>query len=127
MTHYTSPWRIAPLLLLALVAACQDKITDPNNQVRPRVQAGAAPLLVASQHRIQGEYIVVYKDDIVQTAASAAATTQMVLAHGGRVRRTYQHTIKGFAATLPPAAVEVLRQDPRVAYPRWAPSRQPRA
>jgi subtilisin family serine protease len=41
---------------------------------------------------------------------------QLTAAHGGTLRHTYQHAIRGFAASLPDAAVAALQQHPQVAY-----------
>ena len=41
---------------------------------------------------------------------------QLTAAHGGTMHHSYQHAIKGFAATLPEGAVSALRGNPNVAY-----------
>jgi subtilisin family serine protease len=63
---------------------------------------------------IPGQYIVVMKG-----AASDAAkerTKQRARARGGRVTRDYDRVLKGYAASLPPAALADVRSDPDVAY-----------
>ncbi|MGH7522104.1 MAG: S8 family peptidase [Gemmatimonadales bacterium] len=62
---------------------------------------------------VPGEYIVVFRPQVSNPAAVAA---QLIHAHGGTLRFTYTSAIKGFAAKLPPAAVEALARNPNVAY-----------
>lgn len=62
---------------------------------------------------IAGQYIVVFKDRVTQPAALAAQLAQQ---NGGRVLFTYTSAIKGFAAQLPEAAVNALRNNPNVEY-----------
>lgn len=59
-----------------------------------------------------GRYIVVLEDSVASPAAVARAHGR---AYGLRVTHVYGSAIKGYAATLPAAAVARLREDPRVA------------
>jgi subtilisin family serine protease len=88
------------------VAACSDAVAPPVSDA-PALQQAAAG------RAIPGEYIVVFADDVGDPTAQAAA---LVRAHGGTLRFTYQHVLKGFAAALPEAAVAALQRNPRVAY-----------
>jgi subtilisin family serine protease len=60
------------------------------------------------------------KDRYIVSLADSATTGQLAQARerargrGGKIRHEFRHALKGFAATLPAAAVEVLRKDPRV-------------
>jgi len=87
------------------VAACSD---DP---VAPRgAEAGAVP-----QQRSQvipDQYVVMFNADVPDPATLAASLAKT---HGGKVHFTYTTAIKGFAATLPQAAVDALRHNPHVA------------
>lgn len=56
---------------------------------------------------------MVFKDRVTQPAALAAQLAQQ---NGGRVLFTYTSAIKGFAAQLPEAAVNALRNNPNVQY-----------
>src|SRR5437899_12778046 len=49
-------------------------------------------------------------------ADPATLAQSLVSAHGGSLRHTYASALKGFAASLPEAAVAGLRLDPLVAY-----------
>jgi subtilisin family serine protease len=73
-----------------------------------------APLLAAASGRgIRDRYIVVFRDD---TPDAPGLARQLVAARGGTLHHTYGSALRGFAATLPPAALEAVRRNPRVAY-----------
>jgi subtilisin family serine protease len=57
--------------------------------------------------------IVVFSSDVRDPPGLAQ---RLVAAHGGRLRFTYSHAIRGFAADLPDAALEALERNPNVAY-----------
>ena len=62
---------------------------------------------------VPGQYIVVFHDDVADVDA---ATDEMEKNHGLGVLQRYGHAIKGFAATIPEAALDTIRNDPRVAF-----------
>jgi aqualysin 1 len=62
---------------------------------------------------VNGEYIVVFKDDVPDVSASVGELSKK---HGFKADFSYAHAIKGFAGKLTPATIEALRYDPRVAY-----------
>jgi len=62
---------------------------------------------------IPDHYIVVFKDTVRDPASEARG---LMRGQGGQINFIYSNTIKGFAATLPPAAVEALSRSPNVAY-----------
>ncbi len=59
------------------------------------------------------DYIVVFNSRVTDVPG---LTRQLVASHGGEIYFTYQHAIKGFAAKLPPQALEALQRHPLVAY-----------
>ena len=65
---------------------------------------------------IPGDYIVVYKDDVISAYSVAASAAQQVDALGGELHYTYHAAIKGYAATLSDTAVSELLEDPNIAY-----------
>jgi subtilisin family serine protease len=62
---------------------------------------------------IPDRYIVVFKDSVQRPEIEAL---NLVRPARGELHFTYTKSIKGFAATLPDAAVEALRRNPGVAY-----------
>ncbi len=89
-------------------------VLTANTVVRARAVEEIAPLLNANSPRaIPGQYIVVLKEDALTAQAAVEAS---VAAMGGDVRYEYRAALRGFAATLPDAALEALRRDPAVAY-----------
>jgi subtilisin family serine protease len=75
-----------------------------------RIAEPAAP--DAGSNDLEGT-IVVFKSSVQDPPGLA---NQLINAHGGRLRFTYSHAIKGFAADLPVQAEEALLNNPNVAY-----------
>lgn len=67
----------------------------------------------ASSNPIVGRYIVVFKNTVNDPAAEAANAMRGV---GGQLLHSYSHAIKGFAAYLPDAALQGVRNNPNVDY-----------
>lgn len=81
----------------ALAQAVQPPATHPYAQSQP----------------IPGRYIVVFKDSVANPAAEAA---NMARGLGGQLHHTYTRAIKGFAVSLPDAALQGIRNNPNVDY-----------
>ena len=94
--------------LAGLVAACSDGPTTPAQDT----QDIPAPVFASAQ-AIPERYIVVFNARAGDPEAEAERLTRL---HGGQLRHTYRWALRGFAATLSPAAVEALRRLPMVAY-----------
>ncbi len=62
---------------------------------------------------IPGRYIVVFKNSVSNPAAEAANVMRGL---GGQVLHTYSGALKGFAANLPNAALQGIRNNPNVDY-----------
>lgn len=113
-------YRLVWIALLMLLASCGNRATPDN----------LAPLLgLDNPNVIQGQYIVVYKDDAnvlptlqsLKAAMEGGVTLQrelesLGLAPDARVEQVYTAALQGLAARLSPENLAALRQDPRVAY-----------
>jgi subtilisin family serine protease len=91
------------------LAACSDVPSGPTLPA----DAPAARQAGRASQAIPNRYIVVFKREVSDAPGLAR---QLVAAHGGTMHHSYQHAIKGFAATLPEGAVAALRRNPNVAY-----------
>ena len=68
----------------------------------------------AGAQEIEGQYIVVLKDQ--STGAGADRAQEKVRTRGGRVQREYGRAIKGFSAKLNAKALAAVRSDPAVDF-----------
>ncbi len=99
MTRLTGLVRIVVMsLVMALVSGLMAGSIAP-----PRAAAQAA----------DGRYIVVLRDDAGDPDAAAA---ELAKQHGLGVSHVYHYVLKGFAASVPAAAVQGLLHNPKVAY-----------
>lgn len=101
---------------LAAIAATAFLATGCQDGSQPLALDGTAPTLsVESQDSevIPGEYIVVFKDHVRDPPGLARG---LAAAHGGSVKHTYEHALKGFAGEFPEQAVEPLRKNPNVSF-----------
>jgi len=73
---------------------------------------GDTPQPISASRPIPGRYIVVFKNTVPDAAAESA---RIVRDSGGRLHHAYQAALKGFAATLPDAALNSIRNNPNVA------------
>jgi len=96
----------APLLLLA---ACGDVPSAP--RVAPEAIQSAVHDL-ALQLSVRDRYLVTFRADVTEPRGLAE---RLVRANGGTLHFTYATALRGFAATLPPQAVEALRRNPQIA------------
>lgn len=67
----------------------------------------------AQSQPIPGRYIVVFKGSVANPAAEAA---NLMRGLGGQLHHTYTSALKGFAASLPDAALQGIRNNPNVDY-----------
>jgi len=101
---------LASFVAAAGLAACSDVPSAPL-RTPAGVPAAAASRPAGAGQTIPDRYIVVFRNDVRDVPAVARQ-----LAGAGKLHYTYQHAIKGFAATLPAAAANALRNNPNVAY-----------
>ncbi len=73
----------------------------------------AASYPYAASRLVPGRYIVVFKPNV---SNPVAATAQALNGTGGQLHHTYSNAIKGFAVSLPAAALPGVRNNPNVLY-----------
>ena len=94
------------LALVLLLSACQDTSVNP-------VREGPESPTAEMGQVVEGQWIVVFNDDVDDPAGLARA---MVQSQGGQLRFTFSSALKGFSAALPDAAVTALQSNPNVSY-----------
>jgi subtilisin family serine protease len=105
---------IAPTLAALALAACSESSTAPAAPVPEQLRLSAeAPYYSKGVSGIDGDYIVVFKDDVANPLSKA---DEKIARHAAKAKFRYSATLKGFAATLSPGAVAALQSDPDVAY-----------
>ena len=96
----------------AVLWGCSDQ--TPTTPRADAARTAAAPLRAAVPGTaVRDRYIVVFRDG---TPDAPGLASRLVAAHGGTLHFTYTSALRGFAATLSPAAVEAVRRNPNVAY-----------
>ncbi len=107
----TGWWRAGAFAVWIALAAAP--LTAANASESPH--ATPAPLLgVNNPDRIAGHYIVVLGDGASDARIQSATAT--ATAAGGTIRFTYHAALKGFSASLPPAALDAVRSAYGVKY-----------
>ena len=111
-SHWLLTLVAASAVALASCSKHHPLVTSPESDQQV---AGRAPLLAkpAGANTVPDAYIVVFRNSVADVDAKVR---EIGLAHGLQAAFSYRHAIKGFAATMPPAVVEALRNDPSVAY-----------
>jgi subtilisin family serine protease len=105
---------IAPTLAALALAACSETSTAPTATAPEQLRLSAeAPYFSKGASGIDGDYIVVFKDEVASPLSKA---DEKIAKHAGKAKHKYSATIKGFAATLSAGAVAALQADPDVAY-----------
>ena len=61
-------------------------------------------------------YIVVFRDDIRSGSAISRTASNLAVAHGSAVKRTYRHALNGAVMQMSEKAARALSHDPRVRY-----------
>jgi len=96
---------------LAAAGAAAAHDPEPSWVHHIRVHPRHAP--ARGTHRLADRFLVTYAAGA--TDADTAAVSARVTADGGRLYYIYSHALRGFAASLTPAAMSHLRSDPAVA------------
>ncbi|WP_205719605.1 S8 family serine peptidase [Actinomadura geliboluensis] len=105
---------LTPMLALAMVGALAAVPFISLTASRAEGVSPPPPRRVADT--VPGSYIVVLKGTALRADAVQNATKRLVRAHGGRVRRLYSATLRGFAAEMTAGQARAVAADPEVAY-----------
>ncbi|MDQ3403272.1 MAG: S8 family serine peptidase, partial [Actinomycetota bacterium] len=71
-------------------------------------------VLAAGQNAIPGQYIVHLSDSAVQQSAVDSTARSLAATHGGTIRHTYQHSVRGFSVSMSEDRAKRLAADSRV-------------
>jgi aqualysin 1 len=106
---------VASSLLCVVLAGCGESATDDAPLVAEQSQAlpkAAAPATAGAQH-LPSRYIVVFRAHVTDPVGRADV---LMRGSGGQIHHVYRSALKGFAATIPDAALARIQADPAVAY-----------
>ncbi len=86
--------------------------------------AAEAGQFIQAEDGVEDRYIVVLRSGVVQKAGAQLAPGRslrevvetMVLLHGGRVEKTFEHALQGSLLSISESQARALAEDPRVAY-----------
>jgi aqualysin 1 len=99
--------------VLFVITGCTDLPVDPPQGDLAQFSRAGGSGLGQRAERIPDQYIVVFKPHV---RGANVLSNALVRAHGGTRLHVYQHALSGFAAKLPPQAVEALRRNPNVLF-----------
>ena len=101
---------LAPVVAIVFVG-CQDAPLP----TEPVVETDLPAMTASVQDAGVGadDWIVVFKDG---THDPPGLAKMLTAEHGGTVRSTYQHVLRGFSGKIPPQAIEGIRRNPNVDF-----------
>ncbi|ADO70681.1 S8 family serine peptidase [Stigmatella aurantiaca] len=106
--------RAIPWLVLLTLAACGQPSEDAVSDVPSLSTQGK---FLRSSRAVPGEYIVVLAEPQGLEEMNVSSTAQsLAVEHGGSLRKTFHHALKGFSASLTEAQARALAANPRVKY-----------
>lgn len=103
---------LLPVLALLLFAACSEQPSGPAPEHGGQLGKVVSVDPSGSDFDLKDRYIVVFKESVGNVDQLVDAMTR---GNGSTVHYRYRHTIRGFAATIPPQALEGLRRNPNIA------------
>ncbi len=118
-------WKtISTGLCAAAILAVSNYAVAENGSKTPTSKNNSQAEFRHAQNPIQGQYIVVLKDDAARLANEARSNTPsvdnvaraMARSHGMRVERSFTHALKGFVVQADDRALVRLLTDERVAF-----------
>ncbi len=104
--------RTIAALALMVLTGCSERILPTEQSDEPSPTPLEA-LRDRPPSPLADRFIVVFDDDILSVSAAASA---VITELGGEVHHTFRYALKGFAATLPSAALEAISRHPHVRY-----------
>ncbi len=115
MKRLLVPFVLVPFVLL--IASCGERsqnplgpsVPGPSQELGPSHDPGSTP---PGLQAVPGDWIVVFRPGVADPPGLAR---RLVEGAGGRLKYTYEHTIRGFAASLPDQALPGIRNNPNVA------------
>jgi aqualysin 1 len=109
---------VSTLLLSPTSGYAQDGGGTGNTIFLPFVATSDMTMAQAGEP-IPGQYIVVFKEELVTSASVSAIAAELASRHGGTLVQTYEDALNGFVVNFPveksTEAVNGLRQDERIA------------
>ena len=100
--------------LTVSVAACSEPVSGPNTGMA--VAESGVRYSSNGNGRIKDEYIVVLKDDVSDVPGKAYGLLKNGGKGQGQLRRSYNHALRGFSATMTAEKAAEVAADPSVAY-----------
>src|SRR4029434_351938 len=109
------------LALLMFAGLCVSVFVSPSVSSQGKKGVGAENAkLRRNANKIENSYIVVLDDAVVgergRFSIAPYIASELALTHRGKLMRTYQHALNGFAVEMSPEDAEALRQDFRVKF-----------
>lgn len=104
-----------PLLPIYFSAPAITQTPTGPSFLSPRLESMDSLVNPAESDVIPGQYIVVFKNG-VNAASAANADSNGIQTLGGRIIFIYTAALQGYAAFLPPQALEKVRQNPWIDY-----------
>ena len=111
--HWMHALKKSSVFRLMALSLCAAAVAMSSTAALAQTAAAVASHPFAQSKPVAGRYIVVFKQSVANPAAEAANVMRGL---GGQVIHTYSSALKGFAATLPDAALQSLRNNPNVDY-----------
>ena len=108
--NYRHVWLVVVLLAFA---ACSDEPNTPISSPDSRLNKADSPELQTGEIDLKDRYVVVFKESVSNVDRVVDEVTR---GNGSAVHFRYRHALKGFAATLPPQALEAIKRNPNVDY-----------
>jgi aqualysin 1 len=99
-----SVW-LGAIVFVAIVMVSTGALAQPPVELPPQASVPSEP--------IRDRYVVVFKDTVANPAAEARG---LMRGQGGQIHHVYTHALRGFAATIPPAAYNAIKMNPNVEW-----------